>query len=160
MKEIPLTQGFVTIVDDEDFEELNKYKWYVIKSRNVYYAAHKIKKDGHWNNIQFMHQAILGVHGGDHIDGDGLNNQRSNLRPCTHGQNAANARKTTRKCTSKYKGVSYHKGDQRKKRWQVQICVNNKRMTVGHFETEEAAAVCYNEKAIELFGEFARLNEI
>lgn len=106
-----------------------------------------------------MHRVILGLKPGDkrqcdHIDGDGLNNQRSNLRVCTIQQNSQ-SRKKQKGTTSKYKGVSF---DRQHRKWQVSIRVNHKHIHLGRFRSESAAARCYNKAALKYFGEFALTN--
>lgn len=103
-----------------------------------------------------MHHEILAVADGlevDHIDGDGLNNRRSNLREADDVQQGANKR--NRKHSSRFKGVSW---DQRKKRWRASIRVAYKLKNLGRFAREEDAARAYDEAAITAFGRFARLN--
>ena len=90
----------------------------------------------------------------DHADGNGLNNQKDNLRFCTHSQNHMNRKPT--KGSSKYKGVSWHKAA---KKWNARITLNKKTVSIGYFDSEIIAAKAYDEKAIELFGEFAKLNK-
>lgn len=166
MKEIKLTRGEVTIVDDEDFEELKKYKWCCTYSANKLYA-----KRAKWLGRAFkptglnvyMHREIMKPPEGlqvDHIDGNGLNNTRSNLRISTQQQNLMNASASTRKDkSSKYKGVSFTRTNTNKP-WKVLIKKDWKQKSYGSFSTEEEAARKYNEKAKELFGEFAKENVI
>lgn len=101
-----------------------------------------------------MHQQITGYTETDHIDGNGLNNQRYNLRDCTHSQNSMNQRIRIKK-SSKFKGVSV-KG----KRWRAYITVKCIRYHIGIYDSEKIAALRYNQKAKELFGEFAKLNVV
>ena len=159
MKEITLTQGKVALVDDEDFEELSKYRWSVCKKgRNNWYARrHQYVGPGKYAKV-YMHKHIMNETGliVDHINGNSLNNQRSNLRYCTQAQNAMNSRHQE-KCASKFKGVSKHI---RFKTWQAAIVYQRKRIWLGCHGCEEAAALAYNKKAVELFGEFARLNSL
>jgi hypothetical protein len=160
MKKIELTQGYYTIVDDEDFEMLNKLRWKVkIKPSGKRYA--EISRNG--TTIR-MHRFILNLKTNDkkivdHINGDGLDNRRSNLRICTSFQNQHN-RKINKNSTSGYKGVYFEKGKWFSKRWAAQISVNNKHIKLGYFETAEEAARAYNEAAIKYHGEFANINEI
>ena len=159
MKRIPLTQGKFTIVDDEDYEELVKHKWYAQKRGNLYYAERGVyeKKTRKRHLVRMSHQ-VLGVLPGiviDHINGNPLDNRKSNLRICTLGENARNARKT--RGTSKYKGVRWYKP---LRKWRAQIWHNNKSIHLGYFTNEQEAAKIYNKKAKELFGEFARLNDV
>ena len=95
----------------------------------------------------------------DHIDGNGYNNNYNNLRWCNHQLNQLNRKKTNNKCSSTYKGVYYDNGKwDRKKRWTAYITFNKKTIRLGRFNTEEEAKEAYNKKALELFGEFAKLN--
>jgi len=104
-----------------------------------------------------MHREIIRAPEGllvDHIDGNGLNNRKSNLRLCTHSQNTYN-RRPNRNCSSRYKGISFHKMS---KKWEVAICCKGKREHLGRFDDEVKAALAYDRKAKQLFGEFAYLN--
>lgn len=174
MKQIPLYGqyglGKFALVDDEDFEELNKYRWfgvYVRTSSNIY-VVRNIKSNDKWTGRR-LHQIIMKPEKGqiiDHIDGNTLNNQKSNLRICTPQQNSSNKRKY-KNGSSKYKGVTLdksHRGENKYYRWQVRIQINKKAITLGRFpytpEGEIEAALCYNEGAKKYFGEFARLNII
>lgn len=156
MKEIKLTQGKVALVDDEDFEELSKFKWCALKAPKTYYAIRR-GNDFKKSTI-YMHREILKLTDskiqGEHKDNNGLNNQKSNLRTCTNSENQRN--KTCKiNGTSNYKGVYWNK---KNKKWDVRICINKKRTYVGHFKNEIEAAKAYDKKAKELFGEFAYLN--
>lgn len=151
-KEIQLTQGKVAIVDDEDFEELNKYKWTLMKSgAEVCYAY---RKEYPTNKSILMHKTLVNFNMVDHIDGNGLNNQKSNLRECNKSTNDAN-RKKQRNNTSGYKGVYYENPTGR---WYSKIGYKMKQIRIGSFESKEEAARAYDKKAKELFGEFAKLN--
>ena|ERR1044071_5880442 len=162
MKLIPLSHGKVTMVDDVDFEFLSQRKWDAYwKRRNgtvVWYAVHSHPR----RPRTWMHRVIAQRVGlpwserYDHVDCDGLNNQRDNIRPCTVGQNMANSRKRLG-CSSRYKGVSWH---QRQMKWSVCIGVNGKYRFLGRFDDEAEAALAYNVAAVETFGEFARVNVI
>lgn len=158
MKQIELTQGHFALVDDEDFERLIQFKWHVNKNRNVVYAERKDKR-GIFRVTVKMHREILNAPKGycvDHIDGDGLNNTRSNLRLCTNSENIRNSNVGKRN-TSGYKGVSWHARD---KRWQAKIVMDGKQNHIGNFDTAEEAALAYNEAAKMHYGDFARLNVI
>lgn len=159
MKQIPLTQGKFALVDDEDFEELSKVKWRANKGGNTFYAIRSVYFDFISKSF-LMHREILGLNYSefhvDHIDGNGLNNQRSNLRICTHRENMMN-RATNKNSTSHYKGVSWARD---RKKWRAEIEVDAKRIKIGCFETEKYAARAYNEAAIKYHGEFARLNKV
>lgn len=145
----------VALVDDEDFEDLNQYKWHAAKFGNNFYAMRNIRIDGKRTSIK-MHREIMGRKNIDHIDHDGLNNQRSNLRVCTHQENHMN-RRANINATSAYKGVSFKK---QTGRWIAKIHINDKQINIGSFADEVDAARAYNKKAIELFCEFANLNVI
>jgi hypothetical protein len=154
MKKIKLTKNKETLVDDEDFERLSKYKWHAHKERYTFYARRR-SKHGRF----FMHREIMKCPENleiDHIDGDGLNNQKKNLRICTQSQNFANRNKL-RNNTSGYKGVSWYKPG---KKWRTQIKVNCHVKHLGYFSTPEDAAQAYNIAAERYHGEFAKLNKI
>lgn len=141
-------------VNNEDFENLNKYKWYFSKTG---YTRATINK-----NRIFMHRYITSCPKNmevDHINGDKLDNRRLNLRICTRKQNSQNSKKM-KNCTSIYKGVRYDKSSKRIKRWMAAIETNGKCITIGRFHTQEEAATAYNKKALELFGEYANINNI
>ncbi len=156
MKCILLTQGQFALVDDEDFEELSKYKWSVQKNRNTFYAIAKTYISGKRITI-LMHRIITNFPKGidtDHRNHNGLDNRKANLRPCTKAQNQQNCLKQ-KNCSSRYKGVYWHKN---RKKWQTQIVVNHKNLYFGSYIDEIKAAKIYDKKAKELFGEFANLN--
>lgn len=149
MKRIKLTQGKFALVDDADYEMLNKWKWCAIKSGKNFYAQR-------YHSI-IMHREILQTPKGletDHIDGNGLNNQRSNLRIATHSQNGKNRGKCNNN-TSGFKGVSWNK---KNKRWQANIKINGKRKYLGEFTSKELAHIAYCEACTKYHGEFANLN--
>ncbi len=160
MKEIPLTQGKVALVDDSDFETLSKLKWACSNNGNKnvdkFYASRRSLVGG--KKITFyMHRVIMG-HPEldiDHIDGNCLNNQRSNLRICTRSQNMMNQSKAHR--WDHFKGVNWHK---KAKKWRAYIKKDRKSIHLGHFDFSVDAAIAYNEAATRLFGEFASLNQI
>ena len=163
MKLIPLTQGKFAMVDDDDFDFLNQWKWNagLKKSTNTYYASRNqrtVKKNARQETIR-MHRVIMNAGKGqivDHRDGNTLNNQKNNLRFCTNGQNSANRRARENKL-SRFLGVHYQKDN---KNWLAQIRVNKKTTHLGCFKNEIDAAIAYNNAAILYHGEFARLNII
>lgn len=158
MKEIPLTQGKVALVDDEDYEELSKHKWYAAwrASSRTYYAARPVcgKVRG---KMVYMHRELLGLtdrrQRGDHIDHNGLNNQRSNIRACSQSQNLANMR--LRKNASGYKGVTFHPFSGL---WHAHLQFMGKPISLKYHRTAEAAARAYDRAARKHFGEFACCN--
>jgi len=159
MKEIKLTQGKVAIIDDVDYAELSKYKWYARLEGKVYYAQRGVKKSNGKRTIQRMHRFLMNPSVGigvDHIDGNGLNNQRSNLRLCNQSENCRNQR-AVRGGSSKYKGVDWFK---LLNKWRAKIYVNHKSVHLGVFASEEDAASAYNNTAVKYFGEFAKPNEV
>lgn len=148
MKEIPLTRGYVALVDDEDYDWLNQWKWFARVRRQTAYAARTV----HRRTVQ-MHTLISGFAITDHIDGDGWNNQRHNLRDGTIG-NKWNQRKY-RGGANPYKGAYLRRSSGR---WQAQIAVSGRRINLGTFDTQEEAALAYDAAARTHFGEFAALN--
>ncbi len=161
MKTIPLTQGKVALVDDEDFDRLNCFKWHFFtknKRTQKGYARRRVYP-GRREDAYFlrMHRFIMEAPKGlqvDHRDCDGLNNQKSNLRAATHPQNCYNKEIGPRN-TSGYKGVVW---DKQHKKWRAQIKFQRKYYCLGLFQKAEDAARAYDAKAIELFGEFAHTN--
>ena len=160
MKEIPLSKGFVAIVDDEDFEELSRYKWHVLlcrKSNSAYANRSEQVAQKKWRKVQ-MHRQILNAEKGvqvDHINGDGLDNRRSNLRLCTQEQNLAN-RRPMKGGSSKYKGVCWVT---RLGKWVAQCTWDNKVHYLGAFDEEKEVAEAYDEALKQHRGKFALTNE-
>lgn len=141
--------------DDEDHEEISKYTWSVScppGSRTLYASGYF----GGDPRRKLMHSFLTGYKITDHIDGNGLNNKRCNLRECTFRQNTQNQRRRFDSTTG-YKGVAWSERD---KIYYVQICVDGKRLWGGQFSNPVSAAEKYNSMALELFGEFAKINEI
>jgi len=153
MKEIKLTQGKVTLVDDEDYEYLNQWKWHTVRKRNIFYAERRLSKV-HKQKIIIMHRVIMKTPSNltvDHINHNGLDNRKINLRNCTNQQNLMNR---LSRDNSNYLGVSYNnKGFIR-----ARIGFNRYQFHLGYFKNEIEAALAYDKKAKILFGEFANLN--
>jgi hypothetical protein len=151
---VTLTQGCESIIDAADAEFVGRWNWCVIVDGPRRYA---ISGSAAFKEIKAsrLHRAILGVTGSeivDHIDGNGLNNRRQNLRIVSPSENAQNAR--ARKGTeSGYKGVFFHK---KNNNWRAQIMANGKRYSLGLFNTPEEAHAAYCEASDRLHGEFGR----
>lgn len=148
MKEISLNNGFFAKVDDNLFDDLNKFVW---RSLNDTYARMFVMSDGVRKTV-LMHRYILNVTDPsikiDHIDGDGFNNCIHNLRVCSHQQNMQNHNRLFKNNTSGYRGVSFHK---KTNKWRATI---KGFKHIGLFDTAEEAALAFDNKAKELFGEF------
>ncbi len=142
-------------MDDSDFEIVSQFKWYARTWKGRTYAA---RSGGSRNTRKVsMHRFIMGEPEGmdvDHKNGDKLDNRRENLRVCTRSQNIQNSRKHSDN-KSGYKGVCWETGNNR---WKAQICKDGKKMVIGYFTDKKSAALAYNAKALELFGEFASIN--
>lgn len=156
MKKIFLNHDQVTLVDDEDYDDLIKWNWYAhwdMKQKSYYVCRSEVGAGG----MVSMHRQImdppleLKV---DHIDHDTLNNQRYNLRIVTHAQNMYN-KKPQPNGLSSFKGVTWHKDHNK---WNARITFDKKVRSLGDFVNEEAAAKAYDVAALEFFGEFAYLN--
>ena len=157
-KQIPLTQGKFAVVDDEDYDWLMKYKWCARKRVDgiTWYACRKIYVDGRWYQQQ-MHRLILNPPEYlvcDHINGDGLDNRRTNLRLATTKQNVRNRRLSSNNTTG-FKGVSVPTSGNK---YQAQIRVDGRLIFLGLFSNKIDAALAYNEAALKYHGKFARLN--
>lgn len=149
-KQIESTNGKVFIVDDGDYSMLAGISWSAMRGGNSFYAI---------SGGRSMHRMIMDAKDDDevdHVDGNGLNNQRVNLRICSHAQNMQNRAKHKNGGTSQYKGVYWDKFE---KRFVAQCRIGGKKHRK-RFKNEIDAAKAYNEMAIKLYGEFARLNVI
>lgn len=149
MKSIPLTQGKVALIDDEDLLKLSKYKWYAHKDGKTWYAErHSERVNGKSHKIK-MHRCIITPPHGmeiDHLNGDGLDNRRENLRVVTHRINLQNRHDTK---TSKYPGVSW---DKNKQKWRADIRIDGKRHHLGLYRDEDIAGIIYSGACRELIG--------
>ena len=152
-KIILLTQGKETIVDDDIYEELSKYKWCFCGGKRQNYA---IRHNGNNGTVR-MHRIIMQCKKGDivdHLNGNGLDNRKENLRICTNSQNIQNS-KRHKDNTSGYKGVCFHKLG---KKWQASLSVNGKRKHLGLWNTKEDAARAYDISALKEYGDCAKIN--
>ena len=151
MKEIQLSKGRIAIVDDEDHAAVVSSKWYV-------WNGYAIRHLGLINGVkksQKMHRMIMGEPSGleiDHINGNKLDNRRSNLRACTRQQNKLN-RGPYANNKSGMKGVSWHA---QTSKWRATIRFNNKITHLGLFNSKDAAHHAYSEAASRLHGDFAK----
>ena len=156
MKEIPLSRGMVALVDDEDSEDLSRFKWYAHPTHHTFYAARGIRLNGK-HIIEMMHRRILDVEPGelvDHKNHNGIDNRRENIRTCTVAENAKNRLKRT-SASSRFKGVCW---DAINKKWKASIKLNKKLRHIGLFADEEDAARAYDREAVKTFGAFRCLN--
>ena len=148
---VPLTRGLFATVEAADYERASRYKWCALDGGGKQYACRTER-----GRTILMHRFLLDPPRGmvvDHIDGNGLNNRRGNLRICTQRQNTRNSR--PRGQASRYKGVRWDKSRQR---WLTAIYDGNRHIHIGRFDDEAEAARAYDRKAVELFGEYAYLN--
>jgi len=156
MKLVPVHGGYFAQVDDEDYERISALRWHIAKGQNTVYASTNVRRDGGYSSVgmhRMVNETPAGLHT-DHIDGNGLNNTRANLRTATRVQNARN-RQPNKNAASNYKGVCWNK---RKRRWVASIRVNKTAIFLGLFKEERDAAAAYERAASEHFGEFARLS--
>ena len=158
-RRIKLTLGQYAIVDPEDYYRVNKYKWNAYRGYSSYYSKRKVynRKNGTEKTI-YMHRWIMNAPNGivvDHINHNGLDNRKANLRFATLAENSRYARKTKNKFRSDYKGVQYIK---KIRKWRVRITFEGKTRYVGDFKDEVTAAKAYDRAAKKYFGEFACLN--
>lgn len=159
MKIIQLTQNKIALVDDSDYDDLNKYKWRAINTNGKnWYAIRSAIGKGNWKENIYMHRQIMNIENNfqiDHINNDGLDNRRENLRVCTLKENQHNQRISSRNTTG-YKGV--HKCRNKglvSDKWTASI----KSKYIGMFDSPIKAALAYDNMAIKLFGEFAKTNK-
>lgn len=158
MKEILLTKGYVAIVDDDMYDDLSQYKWRVQEGKHTCYAVRAKMILGKRYSIS-MHRYVLDCINlrmcVDHVNDNGLDNRKSNLRICSYSDNQHNKRSFHG--TSVHKGIFFHS---KRNKWRAQICFDNKTCYIGDYDSETDAAMAYNRSALQKFGEFARLNVI
>jgi hypothetical protein len=151
-KQIPLTRGAFTVVDDSDYPELSKYKWYAAKCNGGLYAARRKNKNEGFKLV-YMHREIMNAPPDkqvDHHDNDSLNNQRYNLRLATPTQNMANRFRPSNN-TSGHKGVYWCKA---RNKWIAQVVIGDEKVNLGGFLKKDDAIAMRNKKAREIYGEF------
>jgi len=156
---IPLSQGLVTIIDMEDYEWLNQWKWHTEKGRHTYYAARTCGGRKVVRTLFKMHREILGLQHGDEREGDhknrhGLDNRRLNLRIASRSLNRHNSLLYSNN-VSGYRGVSW---DSQNKKWQADLRINRKYIWLGRFASPYDAALAYDKAAIKYWGPNATLN--
>lgn len=154
--QIELTKGLYALIDEEDYQLVSELKWYADVRKVNAYAVRKTKKDG----VLKMHRYILEKHGFDltgkevdHINCDGLDNRKENLRVCTVLENRRNQKLRYNMST---KGIYYHRQSQK---WCARLKIENKRISLGYFYTKEEATAAYDEAAKKYFGDFAKTNK-
>jgi len=163
--EIPLSQGKFATVDEADHEWLSQWRWSAMYSCGIWYAVRTQYLPGSTKTHPkrktiLMHRQILGLghadkHQADHINHDGLDNRRENLRTCSNAENHFNLRKSKTHIGSHFKGVGW-KSDRCK--WRSRIKIGGKDIHLGYFSSEIDAAQAYDEAALKYFGEFACTN--
>lgn len=162
MQTIVLTKGKVAVIDDIDYESVSSFRWYARKNeRGNWYAATSMRIDGKRRQVH-MHRFIYGADLiqkilVDHVNGDGLDNRRENLRAATHQQNTIHSKKRSGCYTSAFKGVHYSRTHNR---WVAKLYSKGRLVMKRRFKTEREAALEYNHKVIEIHGNYAVLNKV
>lgn len=160
MKEIKLSGGGLALVDDEDYERVNQFKWHTAKRKHTTYAIRGFRVNGKKSSTS-MHRDVVKAKKGevvDHKDHNGLNNQKENLRPGNQSQNLMNteSRVLSKPKTSEFKGVSWKKS---RGKWRAALGIPvKKKIDLGLFNSEIEAAMAYDVAAFKHYGEFAYLN--
>ena len=154
--------GLFAIVDSSDFELVSAYSWFPRKNYHTFYVQHSPSRTlpGERRPV-LMHRLLLGLGPGDqtvdHINGNGLDNRRENLRLCSDSTNQANRHRLVPNASSRYRGVTWHAA---LGKWQAHIKVMGRSIYLGVFASEEEAALAYNHAAVAHFREYAHLNEV
>lgn len=161
MRTVPLhgkiAAGRVALIDDGDYDLVMQYRWHAHQGGSgsgTPTGPYAMTRPSRRQRI-LMHHLIMGCKGIDHINHNGLDNQRSNLRKATQGQNVQNARKRSTPASSAFKGVFW---DTQSRKWKARLQCKGKCYYLGYHTDEIAAARAYDAKALEMFGEFACLN--
>lgn len=158
-RKVPLKNGLYAIIDEDDYKFISYFRWSIRECPHTTYAFCNIRdQDMKWTTCS-MHRFIMSSPKGliiDHINHDGLDNRKDNLRICSAAENVRNSRgKRIRK--HKYKGIRWNKGSNK---WESKIVFNRKEIYLGGFDSPELAAKAYNSGATKYHGEFACLNII
>lgn len=159
MRTIELGRGYTTVVDEDDYDKLSQYNWSVDERSHTTYVKRSVYEGGIRTGTEIMHRLIMDAPEDmqvDHINGDGLDNRKENLRLCSQKQNLMNKRSVV-DSSSKHKGVCWDKGSSK---WRAYIQVDKKKKHLGYYTDELAAASAYNEAAKEHFGEYAKVNSV
>lgn len=154
MKKLKLSNGMYSLLDDQDYLWASEYRW----MGRPYHSGWRVcREESRTGKTIYLHREITKAPTGlevDHVDGNGLNNTRTNLRVCTHSENGKN-RRVNQNSKSGYKGVVWreHAG-----KWQANITVDKKRIYLGYHDTPEQAAQAYDLASKQYHGDFAHLN--
>jgi AP2 domain len=149
---VPLTQGYAATIDVADVPLVAEYSWYIHKDRYTHYARTSIRApDGRRITLR-LHQLLTGFPMTDHIDGDGLNNKRDNLRQASHSENGWNRRANIGN-KSGLKGAQWYPPTQQ---WRARIAANGKQIHLGYYATAEDAHEAYCRASIDMHGSFGR----
>lgn len=155
MKQVPISGEHFALVDEADYElAMSAGPWHLHPAPNTFYAKTRLKSGEGRRVTRYLHSHLTGWPLVDHVNGNGLDNRRANLRPATSSQNQAN-RKLRRDSASGFKGVYWYPD---RNCWRARITVNRQVHSLGYFATREEAARAYDTAASDFFGEFARLN--
>ena len=153
MREIPLTQGKVAVIDDDDFVFLSTHRWHADRRRNTFYAQREVVLSDGRRTEEYMHRVVLSRKLGrallpgecsDHVNGNGLDNCRRNLRSATKAQNGMNCRRHSNNRSSRYVGISW---DKNREKWQAYVQASGKKISLGR-HTSELVAVQARESYI------------
>lgn len=159
-REIHLTQGYVAIIDDDDFALISRWKWQAAKRGKQIYATTDVGESRSDKRKLYMHRVILDAPENltvDHINGNGLDNRRENLRLATRQQNVVNRHRTRQNPHSQYRGVFLASN---KRTWFAQIVSGGKSIYLGTFPTQFEAAQAYNEASVRHHGEYGYTNDL
>lgn len=153
---VNLTRGYVALISPQDADLVGRWSWSALVLPDGKKRA--VRRENKSSRFFYMHKQIIQPADGqvvDHINADGIDNRRENLRACVQGENVRNQRPQRRKKSSRFKGVSY---DKSRGKWQAYVNVNGKRKSIGRFDTETEAALEYDAAATIAHGAFALTN--